>query len=292
MGVMGVLGTAPRTLLIAGIHHGEWASAPAAQALVIAEQEFVKAGWRVTTVEVVEQEPFDQVLSPEQLIAHRRAQRDLERRWRKYLHGTTGNKAAVLANARASVGQFLESLALRLNPAYRRRTDRARQIQERVTEKHCQAMRCALERQADWVLLLESDATLRPDSASGLAELAHWLPSTGTWFIDLAGGITGLESIHPTQPIAGTHLVRLLPPVTNTACAYLVSQQLAADLLEYRHANPESGQWAIDWFINAAFMAFMSAHEQATIVECARCQPRILDHGSFTGVTKSWRISA
>jgi hypothetical protein len=259
---------------------------------MVAERAFLEAGWQVATIEVVEQEPFDLTHSPTQLMAHRRAQRDLERRWRTYLQNTTTSTPATWANVRASVGQVLEGMALLVNPAYRRRMDRARQIQQRVTEKHCQAMRSAIQAEADWVLILESDATLRPDSTGGLTELAQWLPGTGTWFIDLAGGIAGLESAHLTQPIAGTNLVRLLPPVTNTACAYLLSHQLAVDLLEYRHANPESGQWAIDWFINAAFMAFMSAHEHATTVDCARCQPRVLDHGSFTGVTTSWRTSA
>ena len=275
------MGTSARRLLIAAIHHGEWPSAPGAQVLAAARSAFQETGWQVATIEVVEQPPLESPWAAGELGEHRRRQRTLERRWRAHLQqSSTG------ADLQAGLAQAVESIALRLSAEYRQRTDRARQIQALVTEKHCRAFAQAQTASVDWLLVLESDATLRPESPQGLADLAQSLPSGGAWFVDLAGGIDALEGQHVVRRIPETNLVRLDPPVTNTACAYLISRDMVTYLVEYRHANPGADEWAIDWFVNAAFMA---AQDRGAAIDCARHQPRLLDHGSFTGMTTSWR---
>lgn len=278
------MGTTARRLLIAAIHNGEWQAAPGAAVLAAAQQAFQEASWQVNTIEVVEQPALDQIHSATELANHRCRQRNLERQWRTYLH-----QESRWADLRANLAQATESVALRIDPSYRRRMDRARQIQAFVTAKHCRAMALAEHESVDWLLVLESDATLRAETEQGLADLAGWLPMTGAWFIDLAGGIETLDLQHVMGRMPEANLARLVPPVTNTACAYLVSRQLATYLLEYRGANPDAGEWAIDWFVNAAFMA---AAANGVAIDCARCQPRILDHGSFTGMTTSWRSNS
>jgi len=278
------MGTTARRLMIAAIHHGELQDAPALMVLDEAQQAFQARGWQVTTTEIVYQPPMGQAQSANELAEHRRRQRILESQWRRYF-----SHQSRMADLGAVMAQAKERLALQLNPRYRLRRDRIRRIQAMVTDKHCRAFRQANQQLIDWLLVLESDATLRPNARQGLNDLAAWLPNQGAWFIDLAGGIDDIESQRETYEIPGVNLARLQRPATNTACAYLISRDLIMDLLEYRHANPAVDELAIDWLINAYFL---DSNELGTTIECARCEPRILDHGSFTGMTKSWQLNA
>jgi len=272
-----------RHLLIAAVHRGELATAPAADTITLSRAVAYEQGWQVDVEEFVDQPPLTTDIPRWLLIAARHRQRMLERTWRVHLRQET-----VWSRLAAAGGQAWDVLRIRCQPGYRAHLERTLQVQEFITAKHRAAMASFLKAGGEWLLILESDATVLHNSRTDLTAVLGWLPAPGQWFIDLAGGMVEVSARQRTAgAVPGTPLQILDPPSTNTACAYLVSRPMAEAFLATYQADPDNRRFAIDWVWNLVLMSTGRRSQEPML--CLRADPPTFAHGSFTGRTRSWQ---
>ena len=164
-------------------------------------------------------------------------------------------------------------------------SDREVFVEQAVTDKHVQAWRTAIDGGFEYVMILEDDARFLRDSVQLIVQFIDWIRvQDGDVYIDLAGGLE-LEHIKGSaqvkQRIFGFSMFDR--PLTNTACAYVLSRGLVGNLSSLIRRDPYLKLLPIDWCLNAAFLHI------ANSIGFWHATPPVLGHGSFTGASKSWR---
>lgn len=266
-----------RTVLLAAIHNGELERAPARVVIDgLCGEEIVQR-----VIEVVEQSPLSAVPDLSELVQWRCEQRRLERHWRAYL-GT----ATVTADAASLAGEALYRGKVMASGEFAAKQWLARQVETFVTAKHIAAWRTFAQSSEDELLVLESDATLLPNSFTAVKEFVDGAVGGEPRYVNLAGGLGH-------DDIAIEHLVRdrtrtsvaFEKPVTNTSCAYMLNRPLVEALLAFLGTDTRAARLGIDWLFNAYFL---DAARQGLPIACIHADPPALGHGSLTGVTRSW----
>jgi len=266
-----------RSVMLAAVHYGELSESPASKVV----QQLVLDELVQDVIEVVDQPPLSEVVETSELISWRRTQRLLESRWRKYL-----KESSRVRDLAALINQSLYSTRLRLGRRFRASQWRTRQIERFVTAKHVDAWQEFMASPSTALVLLETDATLTPESmrrlSEALAEVATDLPT----YVNLAGGLDrSVIAIGNLAAGDSNGLTVFSQPVTNTSCAYIVNRNLVAELLSFLATSPEASNLGIDWLFNAFFINKTSKGES---IRCFHSEPPALLHGSLTGVTRSW----
>lgn len=77
-------------------------------------------------------------------------------------------------------------------------------------------------------------------------------------------------------------------PVTNTACAYLISRELVIKFNAILTRKPWLRLIGIDWMINSLFI---SMGKEVSSVVCMHADPTIFKHGTKTGEYISWQAN-
>lgn len=205
----------------------------------------------------------------------------LQLAWSRYRgHGT-----------RAAIGihrGFASQLAaLARDPAKRQRLCRISTIETIVTAKHITAWQAFLDGDATHLLVCEDDLVFRPDSEPRLrAALADAAATPQLRYVDIAGGLApdllGIDRLVAARDDGRVHYARA---VTNTACGYLLSRELAGQYLAILLRRPELRLVGIDWMMNAMLMQLQ---RDGIVVTGLHHDPPIFGHGTFSGDYTSW----
>lgn len=272
------------SVLVAVIHHGEFASAPVAE--VVDHLSSSRPAWEVS--EIVEQAPLTREPNTSELIAWAQAQWDLEREWRIHRGVQSWWRQAA-----AELGLQLWLVRIKTSARFREHAWHVREVETRVTAKHIAAWRALLESTARAALVLESDAAWITQRSPELPNAMERLPEVTPAYLNLAGGLSEFQvrisKIDASRDRDGEYsditFVDFAVPVTNTSCAYAVNRALAEMLLTFVQEHPEAESLGVDWLVNAAF-----AHqtEQNISLSCVHVDPPLLLHGSLAGITQSW----
>lgn len=130
-------------------------------------------------------------------------------------------------------------------------------IEKILVDKHLIAWETAVKNQASWLLVLEDDAQVLPNTLSRLRRLMdHDLVAFDkdtSVYCDLAGGFSPVV-ILPSSSAWDNELNRWSTPYvqTNTTCSYLASYSLIVKLINTVHRFPILRQLPADHLINAA----------------------------------------
>ena len=266
-----------RSVVLAAVHYGELSQSPAQ--LVV--QELVASEVAHEFIEVTHQPALVTTPNILEILAWRHDQRLLEQEWRHHL-----DTANALQDFAANVTEHLYRLRLRWNRTFRGSQWRARQIEKFVTAKHIQAWQQFIDSSCSVLVVIESDATLTPDSVRGVADAVAELSVSVPTYVNLAGGLSLRDiSIEHLAACQANGLTEFTRPVTNTSCAYAVNRSAVFELLSFLSTNPEASTLGIDWLVNAFFIN-QTVKDRA--FRCLHSQPPALLHGSLTGVTRSW----
>ena len=165
-------------------------------------------------------------------------------------------------------------------------------IEMMVTEKHIRAWGAFLDTDADFLICFEDDAIFKDESVHKINGLLNKLDEDYPempCYIDLGGGcklsdlmIGGLEN---SQDESYRYYSK---PVTNTACAYLMSRPLVTTFHAIITRKPWLRLIGIDWMMNSLFLS-MENEEKKCI--CMHADPTILKHGTTTGEYVSWQAN-
>jgi hypothetical protein len=169
-----------------------------------------------------------------------------------------------------------------------------------VLSKHYQAWQKLLtEPEGSVLMVFENDARFKPTTAADLKTLLVTLASAQPDFIycDLAGGMnaSGIlrgELLHPaawvdqvvlppTAEATDRYLAKLPKFVTNTVCAYLINQKVAAAAVS---AFGQIGILSPDWFLN---QVLFTIDNQTEAIACYHALPPMFEHGSAAGTWRS-----
>ena len=159
-----------------------------------------------------------------------------------------------------------------------------------VTSKHARAWELFVESESDYLLVLEDDVYFKSDTLKRYSE--HIIPLLKSFnesllYIDLAGGFSytslGIEKLEIKRT---QDCIYYTIPVTNTACAYLISKDLVKIFVANLVKKPPLRIIGIDWLINKLFMLMSDNSNNCT---CIHFNPTIFDHGSFSGQYISWQ---
>lgn len=174
-----------------------------------------------------------------------------------------------------------------LNATHRARMCRISHIETLVTAKHIAAWQAFLETDATHLLCCEDDLVIKPDSIDRLRNLLVGADlDPGLRYIDLAGGLPvemlGIDRLVANRDGDKTFYARA---ITNTACSYLLSRQLAEEFMTQLIRSPELRLVGIDWLMNAMLMTLST---EQTTCDALHFDPPIFGHGTFTGDYVSW----
>ena len=263
--------------MLAAVHYGELPQSPAQHVV----QELITSEVVHDFIEVTHQPGLVTTPNIPELLAWRHDQRLLEHQWRDYL-----DTASALQDFAANVNEHLYRIRLRLDRNFRFSQWQSRQIEKFVTAKHIQAWRQFIDSSSSVLVVIESDATLTPDSFRGVTDAVAKLSVGEPTYVNLAGGLNrediSIELLAASQENGMTEFTR---PVTNTSCAYAVNRAAGLELLSFLSTVPKASTLGIDWLINSFFMNQTSAGNS---IRCFHSQPPALLHGSLTGITQSW----
>ena len=160
---------------------------------------------------------------------------------------------------------------------------------------HFALLRSGLATGADWVLILEDDASSVEvvDCAAGLA----WLMSSRAderqpAYVNISQsfaldelGISDLLTVAPDASWAGDaprHILSSARPATNTVCAILYRGSFVRDLLAVTDALPMEPVVPIDWKLNLALMQMFSSGALGA-GDCWFVDPAPIDQLSMRG---------
>ena len=270
---------AQATLLVAAIHNGELAQAPASQLMEQVNDLTTQV------LEVCDQQPFEQKPLNSELRQWRKRQSELETDWAAY----RGRPSSSVTSA---MGRTLFSFRTEFSGSFRRDAWHVRQVERAVTGKHIVAWRRFRDSDLGELLVLESDAVATDRSREMISELLN-RPADQPRYVNLAGGlepqaigITHLRIHQAKETNDPNDIVRYRKPVTNTSCAYLVNRTFTELALEHLDREPEDAELGIDWLFNAIFMG--QEARNGPMIECLHAEPPAIVHGSTQGLTRSW----
>lgn len=158
-----------------------------------------------------------------------------------------------------------------------------------VTDKHIRAWAAFLDAGGDFLICFEDDAVFKEDSIQRVADLlgtlAHKDPSSLV-YVDLAGGCRLEElRIDKLESRRDASFRYYCKPVTNTACAYLLSRPLVAHFHDTLTRRPWLRLIGVDWMMNKLLMLIEKGGIQC---HCMHADPTIFKHGSTTGEYAPW----
>ncbi|MCJ7546066.1 MAG: hypothetical protein MUP30_04490, partial [Deltaproteobacteria bacterium] len=157
-------------------------------------------------------------------------------------------------------------------------------IETIVTDKHIRAWNTFIETGCDYLVCFEDDAIFMDDSIRRMCNLFDTLSKKGIKnlvYVDLAGGCELADlRISFLETHRGDGFRYYLKPVTNTACAYLLSKPLVSVFLAHLVKRPRLRLIGIDWMMNKLFMLTIKDTVECL---CMHADPTIFKHGSTTG---------
>jgi hypothetical protein len=271
-------------IFLAIVHNGELPDSPAQESLSVMLSAAQDLRFETVTHEYVEQGELSDEVDRRALLNRDRRQRDLERKWRTYLH-----QSGLPRDFAATVGWFTFWLRVHLSGEFASSAWRSAQIQSFVTQKHLGALQDFAASDARIFVCLESDVVTftaselrfmnfieEIDIDTNVSEARYW---------NLAGG-------RDLRELGVGHFARQKdngfseynPPISNTAALYACNQPFARQLLAFIGSEPRVDEFGIDWVMNAFFMS-------GSPLRCLHADPPMFGHGSMLGVTKSWNSS-
>ena len=157
-----------------------------------------------------------------------------------------------------------------------------------LTDKHIRAWAAFLETGGDFLICFEDDAMFKDDSNQRVADLLDTLSRKNCdtpIYVDLAGGCELDElKIGNLETGRDASFRFYSKPVTNTACAYLMSRSLVTSFYEIVTRRPWLRLIGADWMINKLLMLMES---DGVTCDCMHAEPTIFKHGSATGEYQS-----
>lgn len=165
-------------------------------------------------------------------------------------------------------------------------------IEVTVAEKHVRAWGKFLDTDADFLICFEDDAVFKDDSVQKINDLLDTLSRKNCdtpIYVDLAGGCEldklKIDNLETGQDASFRFYSK---PVTNTACAYLMSRSLVSTF----HATLTRRPWlrliGIDWMMNSLFIRL--ANDGLECI-CMHADPTAFKHGTTTGEYVSWQAN-
>lgn len=263
--------------MLAAVHNGELDQSPAQEVV----RHLLAADLTQEVFEVVDQPELINTADQDELVSWRHAQRHLEGQWRKHLKRDNPRR-----NVAAALNEGMYRLRLRLDAQFRTGQWRARQIERFVTAKHIRAWRKFIESPHSILVVIESDATLTPESGGRVNNALVEVTSDQPTYVNLAGGLSRSDIAIGSLAAGDVNGMTVFNrPVTNTSCAYALNRSVVVDILSFLDEFPATATLGIDWLFNAFFINQTVKGNQ---VRCLHSQPPALLHGSLTGVTRSW----
>lgn len=261
-------------VLLAAIHNGELPSAPAQRLIDAFGSEF-------DFLEVSDQPEISANIDHQVLGDWATRQWELESQWRRYL-----DQDSILRGIQGKVGERLWRIRLHLDKRTAADAWRSRQIETFVSAKHAVAWRAFLEGSHDLLLVVESDATLLPETQDGVTRILDRIDLTQPVYVNLAGGLDpsdlGLDAFRVSSDDVASTYERA---VSNTSCAYLVTRPMVELIVRHIDSAPDDATLGIDWIFNAVFLEASGSPQP---VHCMHADPPVVGHGSRTGITESW----
>ena len=214
------------------------------------------------------------------------AQVHLDRRWARYLGRARGPRWWATHGLR-----WVRRAEQLVQPPSPKLVERLLNIEM----AHFALLRSGLAIGADWVLILEDDASSVDvvDCAAGLA----WLMSSRAderqpAYVNISQsfaldelGISDLLTVAPDASWAGDaprHILSSARPATNTVCAILYRGSFVRDLLAVTDALPMEPVVPIDWKLNLALMQMFSSGALGA-GDCWFVDPAPIDQLSMRG---------
>ena len=274
------------SLCVVRIHNNEEIQ-PAVKSSELLQDLCNKNGITFIQLEVSKQSEFIPANSLQNprltLIRRRDFQRKVELMWFRFI----GRRSPQRAQFQSLVGQLLFIIRLSLSRSLFHDEIRKMQIERFLTIKHISAIKLAIETDADLIVVLESDATVHDKSDISLSAILDMIQKSpeADIYINVASGIDRKRiGINHLQVLDSdfNYLDEFRLPVTNTNCAYLLTNSVGVDFASYVDRNQSVLELGADWVINDFFM---STNKQ---ISCFHSEPPALIHGSFEGVTQSW----
>lgn len=165
-------------------------------------------------------------------------------------------------------------------------------IEMMVTDKHIRAWSQFLDSDADYLIVFEDDVVFKEDSNLRINQLLDDLSRNHfntPCYVDLGGGCSLADlMIDRLETSNNDNYRHYQKPVTNTACAYLISRELAIKFNAILTRKPWLRLIGIDWMINSLFM---SMGKDVSMVVCMHADPTIFKHGTTTGEYVSWQAN-
>ncbi len=165
-------------------------------------------------------------------------------------------------------------------------------IETAVTEKHIRAWGRYLDYSADFIICFEDDVVFKGDSIERIRELLGLLGKIkhdARIYVDMAGGCKidelRIDNLESSQDASFKFYRK---PVTNTACAYLMSRQLVVDFNSILTRRPWLRLLGIDWMMNGLFVTLANDGVESV---CMHAAPTIFKHGTTTGEYVSWQAN-
>ena len=238
----------------------------------------------VTTVDAYDSERLP--ITPAMVSACLTAQVHLDRRWARYLGRARGPRWWATHGLR-----WVRRAEQLVRPPGPKLVERLLNIEM----AHFALLRSGLAIGADWVLILEDDASSVDvvDCAAGLA----WLMSSRAdqrqpAYVNISQsfaldelGISDLLTVAPDASWAGDaprHILSSARPATNTVCAILYRGSFVRELLAVTDALPMEPVVPIDWKLNLALMQMFSSGALGA-GDCWFVDPAPIDQLSMRG---------
>ncbi len=213
---------------------------------------------------------------------------NLDSKWRRYLLLKSRKFRSAVNFFRASFVKYI----LNTN-GIANRWKRNSAIEVAVTDKHIRAWFQFLDSGADYLIVFEDDAVFKDDSAVRLNALLNALSKNHMnkpCYVDLGGGCKlaalMIDRLETSQDESYRYYKK---PVTNTACAYLISRELVATFCATLTRRPWLRLVGIDWMMNSLFIL---CGERVSDCICMHADPAIFKHGTTTGEYVSWQAEA
>ena len=228
-----------------------------------------------TQVKIVSENLYDSnllLLNRAQVLDSIAAELDVETRWRLYIRPEQSQGILRIFMRLRHVYRIL-----RYAPPWARSddpNDKGRRMLTRLINielAHISLLQQGLESEAEWVLILEDDASV--DSVQDFAaDLLRFISSTNTgdsqaqpMYVNISRsfkpsrlGITPLTT-HVGHWSVGSEILASSQPVTNTVCAILYRRDFVEKVLGAFSHIPLSPVLPIDWKLNLAIMNLVSS---------------------------------
>ncbi len=162
-------------------------------------------------------------------------------------------------------------------------------IESIVMQKHVKAWEHFLKSNKQLMIIFEDDAICKKDTERRLIDFLRRLKNIDyeNIYIDLAGGLN-LYDVIPKRKIKKTNDEFLLVNgiYTNTACGYLINQNLTRLLYEEYQISKLNKSFPIDHLINKLALKINRSRKIFSI----HFHKPLFTHGSFKSNIKSWQI--